>query len=413
MRVAPQTALQATNSGRVANTREGQRTRNLLVAGEVACTVVLLIVTGLLIRSFSRLLTQQRDFDAGHVTLAQVNLYSPQYGETQDKSGAARAHFIDRALEDLGRLPGVQSVAMTSETPMAGPTWINLVTRPDHPLSPGHEPPANFRWVSPSYIDTLRIPLLSGRNLQASDKDHPANVLISAQAARSIWPGEDPVGKTFDGGMDVKFTVVGVIADARINDLKSTANMIYIPYWQQPWYRENFLIRSSQGALPADSIRRAIWNIDPQVAIPALKSLDEQVNDSVATDRFQTMLLSSFGVAALLLALLGVYGVLAYSVSLRQQEFGIRIALGSGKAALMKLVMRQASYPVLGGVVIGLALAFVAARWVRSLLYETQTADPLAISVSLGLLIVAAALAAILPARRAASVDPMQVLRNE
>ena len=413
MRVDPQSALQTT-AGRVANTREGRRTRSLLVAGEVACTVVLLIVTGLLLRSFSRLLTQERDFDAGRVTLAQVNLYAPQYGDKEKDSAALRARFVDRALDDLGRLPGVQSVAMTSEMPMAGETWVDGIFRPDHPLPPGQEPSANMRWVSPSYAATLRIPLLAGRDLQSSDKDHPTNVLVSQQTAQTIWPGEDPVGKTFTTGEPTKFTVVGVVADARINDLKSTASMIYLPYWQNPWWRAYFFVRGSQSAtVVAPSIRKIIWNIDPLVAIPTLKSLDDQVNDSVASDRFQSLLLSSFSAAALLLALLGVYGVLAYSVSLRRQEFGIRMALGSAPSRLMTLVVRQAAYPVLLGSAAGLFFAFFATRWVRSLLYQTPALDPVAIAGSLLVLLFAAALAAVLPARRAAHIDPMQVLRNE
>jgi predicted permease len=413
MRVDPRSAMQA-NPSRVANTREGQRTRNLLVAAEVACTVVLLIVTGLLMRSFSRLLTQQRDFDSRHVTLAQVDLYAPQYGDTNSGSDKVRAAFIDRALENLGRLPAVESVAMTSEMPLAGETWIDAIYRPDHPVPRNQEPTANMRWVSPSYLPTLRIPLIEGRNLQPSDRDHPTNALISQQMARATWPGEDPLGKTFTTGDTDKYTVVGVVADARINNLKKTANMVYLPYWQNPWWRAYFFIRSSQPASAlTGSIRREIWKIDPQVAIPVLKSLDDQVNDSIATERFQTMLLSSFGVAALLLALLGVYGVLAYSVSMREQEFGIRIALGSGKAALMRLVVRQAAIPVVGGIFAGLALALLATRWVASLLYETTAADPAAVLASVAILFAAALLAALLPAGRAASVDPMKALKTE
>jgi predicted permease len=411
--VDPQRAMQA-NSTRVANTREGQRTRHLLVSGEVACTVVLLIVTGLLVRSFSQLLMQQRDFDAGHITLAAVSLGTPQYGNSPEEAGAVRASFIDRAMTDLGRLPGVQSVAMTSEMPIAGETWVGNIVRSDHPVPPGQEPSANIRWVSPSYVSTLKIPLLAGRDLQPADQNHPTNVLISEQAARVAWPGEDPVGRTFEVGGETNYTVVGVVADARINELKRTASMVYVPYWQNPWWRAFFFIRSPQPtAALADSIRRTIWNIDPQVAIPTLKSLDDQVNDSVATERFQAMLLSSFGIAALLLAVLGVYGVLAYSVSLRQQEFGIRVALGSDKTALMRLVMRQAATPVVGGIFAGLAMAFGATRWIRSLLYETKAADPAVIFGSIALLLVAAFLAALLPARRAALVDPMRTLRME
>jgi predicted permease len=411
MRVDPQSAMQS-NSSRVANTRAGQRTRNMLVAGEVACTVVLMIVTGLLLRSFSRLLTQQREFDSTHVTLAQVDLYAPQYGDTVSNSDKVRAEFIDRALENLGRMPGVQSIAMTSEMPLAGETWVDGISRADHPVPQNHEPPANMRWISPGYLDTLKIPLIEGRNLQASDREHPTNALISQQSARTIWPGEDPVGKTFTTGEDATFTVVGVVADARINDLKKTASMIYLPYWQNPWWRTYFLVRSSY-PISTDAIRSEIWKIDPQVAIPVLKSLDDQVNDSVATERFQTILLSAFGAAALLLALLGVYGVLAYSVSLREQEFGIRIALGSGKAALMRLVLRQAAVPVVGGILAGLGLALMVTRWIQTLLYETKAIDPAAITATIALLLTAALLAALLPARRAASVDPIKTLKME
>jgi ABC-type antimicrobial peptide transport system permease subunit len=160
-------------------------------------------------------------------------------------------------------------------------------------------------------------------------------------------------------------------------------------------------------------MRKTIWNIDPTVAIPELKSMDEQVDESVATDRFQTVVLTSFGGAALLLALLGVYGVMAYSVSLRQQEFGIRIALGSGKAALIKLVLVQAATPVLLGAGVGLAAALLAVRWVQSLLFQTPVLDPVSIGGSLLVLLAAATLAATIPAMRASSVDPMQTLRME
>lgn len=413
IRVDPQRAMQSSPT-RIANTREGQRTRHLLVGGEVACTLVLLIVTGLLVRSFSHLLMRQRDFDTSHITLTGVSLFDPRYGNSPEEAGTVRASFIDRALADLGRLPGVESVAMTSEMPIAGETWVSNIIRSDHPLPPGEEPSANIRWVSPSYVSTLKIPLLAGRDLQPADQNHPTNVLISEQTARTAWPDGDPVGRTFEVGGETRYTVVGVVADARINDLKRTANMVFVPYWENPWWRAFFFIRSPQptSAL-ADSIRRTIWNIDPQVAIPTLKSLDDQVNDSVATERFQTILLSSFGIAALLLAVLGVYGVLAYSVSLRQQEFGIRVALGSNKTTLVRLVMRQAAIPVVGGILAGLALASGATRWIGSLLYETKTGDPTVIIASTTLLLVAAFVAALLPARRAASVDPMRALRTE
>jgi ABC-type antimicrobial peptide transport system permease subunit len=281
----------------------------------------------------------------------------------------------------------------------------------------GQEPAINVRWINPDYLPTMQVPLVAGRNITAADRANPYVVLISERAAREGFPGENPIGrKITDLVPDDKhpITVIGVVADARINGLKDTAAMVYLPYWAYTPLTLSFLVRSSQ---PSDALipemRRTIWQIDSQIAIPTLKSMDEQVGDSVATDRFQAMVLSAFGAAALLLALLGVYGVLAYSVSLRGQEFGIRIALGSGRGALIGLVLRQAAYPVLLGAGAGLAMAFVALRWASSLFYQAPAIDPLAVGGSLLLLLLAAAVAAIVPARRAASTDPMRVLRTD
>jgi len=259
--------------------------------------------------------------------------------------------------------------------------------------------------------------MISGRNISVADRANPYVVLISERTAREAFGEEDPVGKKIGALVpddNHPMTVIGVVADARINGLKDTAAMAYVPYWAFTPWTPSFMVRSSQ---PSNALipemRRAIWQIDPQVAIPTLKSMDDQVSDSVAADRFQTILLSGFGAAALLLALLGVYGVLAYSVSLRRREFGIRIALGSGKSALMGLVLRQAAQPVLLGTGVGLAMSLIALRWVRSLLYQTPVMDPLAVGGSVLLLLLAAVIASIVPARRAASTDPMRVLRME
>jgi ABC-type antimicrobial peptide transport system permease subunit len=160
-------------------------------------------------------------------------------------------------------------------------------------------------------------------------------------------------------------------------------------------------------------MRQTIWSIDPDISIPTVISLDAQLDESVATEKFQTVILSSFGGAALLLAVLGIYGVLAYSVSLRAQEFGIRIALGSSRSKLVRQVLMDASYPMAGGIAMGLLGAALATRWVRSLLYETSPADPVVIGSGMAILIVAALLASLLPARNAATTDPMHVLRGE
>ena len=407
LRIEPQSALK-TKSQNAASTRAGERARNMLVAGEVACTVGLLILCGLLLRSLSTVLTQHRDFDASHLTLVRVDLNGRRYD-----SGAVRASFMGKAMSRLRDIPSVQSVALTSATPLTGNTWVDGMFRPDRPTREGEAPIANMRWVSPSYVSTLRIPLLEGRDLKPSDRNHPTNVLISQRTAREVWPHEDAVGRTFKAGGET-YTVVGVVANARINSLKNTENMVYVPYWGNPWWWTTYLIRSP---LPASSlaplIRRAIWKVDPEVAIPVLKSMDAQIGDSVAAQRFQTWLLTGFGGMALLLALLGIYGTLAYSVSLRRHEFGIRMALGSDRAALMRFVVGRAIMPVLVGLMCGVALGLVAARWVRSLLYHTPPADPVVVVLCVSTILLASLLASFVPARRAAGIDPMQVLRME
>jgi len=416
LRVHPQSALQA-NSARTVNTRDGGRTRSFLVASQVACTVVLLMVTLLVLRSFSRLLRQDRGFDSSHLTLAQVNLFTPKYGDKLPNIKTVKLAFADRAIVALKQLPGTESVAISSAVPMTGETWIDQLTRPDHPLPEVQRPLVNLRWINEDYLNTMRIPLVAGRGLVAGDRGNPYVALISERTAREAFPGENPIGRKISDIVpddQHSVTVIGVVADARINGLKNTASMVYLPYWAHTPWTISFMVRSTR---PGDALipemQRAIWSIDPQVAIPSVKTMDEQVSDSVAADRFQAIVLTCFGAAALLLALLGVYGVQAYSVSLRRQEFGIRIALGCGKAALTRLVMRQAALPVLAGAGVGMALALLALRWVRSLLYETAVVDPVAIGGSLLLLLATAAFAAVLPARRAASTDPMQALRSE
>jgi len=416
LRVPPQLALQA-NSARTTSTREGRRTRNLLVAGQVACTLTLLVVTALVLRSFSRLLHQDRGFDTSHVTVAQVDLFAPAYDDSRPNFPAAKLAFADRVLTALRQLPGVQSASITSAAPLTGETWVDTLQRPDHPVPQADELPINVRFIDQDYLRTMQVPLVAGRNFTADDRAYPLVALISEQTARKGFPGENPIGKEMSNllpGVPAGVRIVGVLADTRINGLRDTAAMVYIPYWVFTHWTLSFLVRSPQSAgslIP--EMQRVIWQADPKVAIPAINTLDDQVNDSVASERFQAIVLTSFGAVALLLASLGVYGVLAYSVSLRRQEFGIRIALGSGKSALVQLVLRQAAVSVLLGTGAGLLMTLVVLRWVRSLLYETPIADPVAILGSVVLVLAAAAIAAIVPARGAASVDPMRALRTQ
>jgi predicted permease len=420
LRVAPQRALQS-NSTRLSSDKGAVRTRRMLVAFEVACSVTLLIVVGLITRSFSHLLTQERDFSSQQVAMARTDLSDSRYSSGEglpsdpgaDAGSLARDSMIDRTLDRLRSMPGVQSAALTNVLPLTGDTSVDGLVRPDHPVPQGQVPLANRRFISPGYFRTMEIPLLAGRDFSEEDRKNPRVVIVSDKTAKTVWPEENPLGRTIQHWGRL-YTVVGIAANARINDLKRNAPVFYLPYWDFPPTTPVFLVRSSQTIqVIGPGMRQAIWSIDPDISIPTVVSLDAQVDESVATEKFQTVILSSFGGAALLLAVLGIYGVLAYSVSLRTQEFGIRIALGSSRARLVRRVLVDASYPIVGGIALGLLGAALATRWVRSLLYETSVVDPWAIGLSMAVLMVAALLASLLPARNAASIDPMRVLRGE
>lgn len=420
MRVTSQSALQM-NSARVASTRDAANARRVLVAIEVACSVTLLMVTALITRSFAHLLTENRHFNADHLMMSKAELTTPRYlssqpdygGQKHDPTSDARNAMMDRTLDRLRSLPGAQAVALTGTLPLSGDSMIDAVERPDYTFPPGQTPLINRRYVSPGYFAAMGIPILEGREFAAADERDPHVVILSENAARAAFPDASSLGRAILRNGQ-KYTVVGIAADARINDLKRDPAICFVPYWANPPYVPVFLVRSNEpGQALGPAMRQIIWSVDPDVSVPTVISLDAQVSDSVATDRFQALLLSGFGVAALFLAVLGIYGVLAYSVSMRTQEFGIRIALGSNRSRLVRLVLRDASYPLIGGILIGLLASAAATRWISSLLYETSAIDPWAIAMSLALLLGAALVASLVPLRKVAKVDPMQALRSE
>ena len=240
----PQRALQA-SSTRLVNVRQAAQARQLLVTIEIACTVILLLVTGLMLRSFSRVLHENHAFNASRVTIAEVYLQNPQYQDSNSSGISARSLFVDRALKRLRANPGVEVAAITSHMPLTGDTNIYSMYRPDHPLPESELPQANLRNVSPGYFAAMQTPLVAGVNFTESERDHPVDAIISQRAAQLTWPDGSAIGKNFRINGRV-YSVIGIAADARIANIKENVPVVYLPYWHEPSTTIFFLIRSSQ-----------------------------------------------------------------------------------------------------------------------------------------------------------------------
>ncbi len=413
----PLRAMGNGSSRTAGESRGAARTRTTLLVAEIACSLVLLTITGLVARSFGHLLTSARGLSQAPVTMAEASLSDPRYqgegdftADGNDAPSRARDAMIDRTLAKLQALPGVRTAAITSTLPLTGDINVDAVRRPDNPLSQGETQLANLRMISPGYFAALGIPIASGRDFTAADRNHARVVIVSEKTARAVWPGENPVGHTIEK-WDRVYTVVGISADARLNDPRRDVAMFYIPFWDYPPFSPVFLVRGSGIAGP--EIRQAIWSVDPEVAIPTLLPLRVQTNAALAVERFQTLLVGAFGLAGLLLAALGVYGVIGHGVNLRMREWGVRMALGSSRGQLLCRVLLDAGRPALAGAVLGVVGALAAGRWLASLLYGAKTSDVPVMVGAVLLLGVAVLLAALPAARRAAAVEPAAILRGE
>jgi predicted permease len=400
----PQGSLQQSN-GRTLGSRQGNRLRRWLIGLQVAGCTSLLLITGLFSKSLLHLLGEDKGFDTGQVAVAEVRLTPQSYGKDQ-----SRINFTDAVLANLRAIPGVRSAAMVSAMPLDGESWIEAVQRTDKPNV--EAPLINFRWVSAGYFETTRQRLLAGRFFEERDRNF-SNVVLSEGEAKALWGSDDPIG----GHVKIEgrlFTVIGVVADSRSTSLKTPpARMAYAHYRDRPPFPTYFVIRAPAAGALASAMRQAIWKYDPEVTIARVKTMDAQLTDSLATERFETLVLLGFGAAALLLAMLGIYGVLSYSVATRKQEIGVRMALGATGAKVYALTFGEAAAPVFAGVITGLAASLLAGRTIQKLLYGTQAVDPPVILTVTGLLLLSATAAAFLPAHRAASVDPMEALRSE
>jgi predicted permease len=409
-RVDPQDAMKSAARGATAS-GAGGRLRGWLVGAEVALSAVCLTIGGLLLHSLVKLASLDVGFEAARVVAVDLTLPDIRYKETLQ-----RVTFAREALRRLRAVPGVQAAGLVNKLPLSGEGGNNLVAPEGTDWSPFERPLADVRQVDEEYFRVMRIPLRSGRLFVEADGDRPV-VLVSASTAERLWPGKDPIGRRLVIGAEgsAHREVTGVVGDVRSVGARKPATLtVYVPYWQQLRSELSLVSRTTLAAdRMAGPMRAAIWQVDRAMSIAALRPMDDLMRASLAQDRFQTGLVLLFGVAAALLASLGIYGVVSYSVAQRTNELGIRLALGASPRRVRMLVLRQGLTPVAAGLALGLLLSLAAGRLMQALLFGVSPADPLTMtSVVLGLTTVAAA-GTWLPATRATRVDPIAALREE
>jgi predicted permease len=386
----------------------GARVRALLVSLEVGLSAVLLIAAGLLTTSFVRLMQVDKGFATESVLAVDVALPDSKY-EKQEQ----REQFYQRAIAGLESLPGVRSAAVINWLPLQGEMWVDIVWLPGDNRPMFERPFANMRFISPGYFKTAGIALRRGRTFEETDRRKKMAV-ISQRVAERLWPGQDPVGRQFGHNDNEMYQVIGVSADVRVSLHQDPVLTVYLPYWDRARSNASVVVRTAMDPRAiAAAVRAEIWKIDPEVPVPAMRTMGQLVSDSVGQQRFQMLLLASFAGGALLLASLGIYGVVSYSVSRRRNEIGIRMALGARGADVYRMVLRQGLAPVVLGLFAGVAVALAVGRILSSLLFQVSPTDPLTIGIVTLLLGAVAVVACSVPAVRAMRVEPMNALRYE
>ena len=414
-RRGPGQSLQEGGRGAQSGIR-GRRTRDALVVAELALALILVVGAGLLIKSFVRL----RQVDPGFQP-AQLLTFSLTLSETEYPERTEVPRFFDRLLERVEQLPGVEAAGSVAFVPLSGSdtdAGFYIEGRP-HP-APGEEPAVWVRPASPGYFRAIGIPLLAGRRFERGDHaEAPKVVLISQAMARRFWPGADPVGRRLKFGRPESDspwrTVVGVVGSVKHDALDTEAKTeLYFPHAQVPYRTMSVVVRTAGDPLAlVGAARRAVHALDQHLPLTDVATAEQILERSVGAPRFTMMLLATFAALALMLAAVGVYGVIAYSVSRRTQEIGVRIALGAQRRDVLGLVVREGMVLAAIGVALGIAGAWALSRVLASLLFGVTATDPATYAGMSALLIGVAVLASVLPARRAARVDPIVALRYE
>jgi predicted permease len=401
----------------------GSGLRKTLVAAEVAIAIVLLVGSGLLMRSFVNLRDVNPGFDPKNLLTMTVSVAGQQ-----QYVGPQRENLYRRLVTALQGLPGVRGVAMTNHLPLVGDTWGTNMAIEGRPIpTPGHEMNTIYRQAGPNYFTTMRIPLRKGREFSEHDNlNGPRVAIINETLARIAWPNQDPVGKriTLDTTNPSWLTIVGVIKDVKQSNWTGPLdNEVYIPFLQQadflnsqhPWQAYvSIVIRTDSDAealVPA--VQQAIWSIDRDMPVSHLETMRHAIGNALWQSGFNLMLIGVFSAIAMILAVVGIYGVMAYEVAQRTQEIGIRMALGANRSGIVWLVFSQSLRVVFIGVIVGVGSALVLARLMTTMIYQVQPADPLTYIGVTALVFAVAALSALLPARRATRVDPIIALRYE
>jgi putative ABC transport system permease protein len=419
-------ALQATRpdvhetlkeGGRSATSTRGQhRLRGALAIAETALALVLLVGAGLMLKSLYHLIQVSPGFQPARVLSMEMDLRTDQYSKDP-----AILNFWQQVLDRVRVIPGVESAALGTDVPLTGNHRRSDITVEGLPIpGPGEFPHPDRHTVSAGYITAMGIPLLRGRNFSDADNETAPDVaLINSTMARRFFTDGDPIGKRFlwgHPGEDEKWiTIVGVVADTKLYGLDNPARLeVYSPYRQRPSADMNLVVRSAvDPASLTSSIRSAVAAIDKDQPIFDVHTMQQLVDGSISTRRLTLVLLGIFSALALILAAVGIYGVMAYSVVLRTQEIGIRMALGAQQKDVLRLILGQGAQIAFFGVTIGLAAAAALARLLSSLLFSVSASDPLTFAAVAVLLIAVALVACYIPARRALRVDPIIALRYE
>lgn len=406
----PQEAMRSGTWGSTAGAGSA-RLRGLLVGAETALGALCLISGGLLLHSFVKLVSVDRGFEMQHLVTVDLNLPDHRYPDV-----AARATFVRSLLERVAAAPGVVSAGISNRLPLSGEGGNNLVSPEGRDVPLLQRPLADIRRVSPDYFRTLGIPLRRGRVFDLADGRRPL-ALVSALTAERLWSGADAVGKRLrigdDGSPPVE--VLGVVGDVRGVSLSRPPSLtVYVPYWQQNSVALSLAVKTAgDPRSAAGEVRSAVRQLDPDLPVPSPRTMRAVVADSVAPRRFQMNLVLLFAAVATLLASLGIYGVVAYSVGQRTNEMGIRLALGAPTGEIARMVLSQGLRPVAAGLTIGVVASLALGRVLGSLLFGVGAGDPLTI---LGVVAVVGGVALVatwLPARRATRVDPVAALRYE